>query len=464
MRILLINPNSRRKFGKGERVSSIIHPLGLAYLAGILKKEQFDVKILDAEALNLADEEIIGYIEKYKPNLVGLGAKTPGIYKVFRIAKKIKEKYPKIKIVLGGPHPTALPDESIEKKFVDFVIVGEGEFTMLELVKELNSKKSFEKINGLFFKKRGKIMKNPRREPITNLDLLPFPVYELLPLNKYISGDSRHKKFVSILTSRGCPGKCLYCNKLVFGNHCFMRSAENLIEEIEFLVKKYGFKEFHIVDDLFTNNRQRVIDFCNLLIKKRIKIEWKCGNGVRVGTIDLELLRIMKKAGCYSISYGVESGNQEILNKMRKGQTLKQIENAVKLTKKVGLDCVCFFIFGNIGENKKTMRETIEFAKKLNPDFALFSVMVPYPGTPIRVIIEKEGRLFEKNWENYDHFVGKAVFEHGELKKETMEDMYKKAYKEFYIRPSYIIKKILKLKTFTQFIKNMQGLSALLRI
>lgn len=462
MKILLINPNSRRKFGKGERVSSIIHPLGLAYLAGILKKEQFDVKILDAEALNLADEEIIGYIEKYKPNLVGLGAKTPGIYKVFRIAKKIKKKYPKIKIVLGGPHPTALPEESIEKEVVDFVIVGEGEFTMLELVKELDGKRSFGKIKGLFFKKKGKIIKNPRRGPITNLDLLPFPAYELLPLNKYVSGDSRHKKFVSILTSRGCPGKCLYCNKLVFGSYCSMRSAENLMEEIEFLVKKYGFEEFHIVDDLFTNNRQRVIDFCNLLIKKRIKIEWKCGNGVRVGTIDLELLRIMKKAGCYSISYGVESGNQEILNKMRKGQTLKQIENAVKLTKKAGIDCVCFFIFGNIGENKKTMRETIEFAKKLDPDFALFSVMVPYPGTPIRAIIEKEGRLFETNWENYDHFVGKAVFEHGETKKETMEEMYKKAYREFYIRPEYIIKKILKLKTFTQLIKNLQGLLALL--
>ena len=149
---------------------------------------------------------------------------------------------------------------------------------------------------------------------------------------------------------------------------------------------------------------------------------------------------------------------------MRKGQTLKQVENAVKLTKKVGIDCVCFFIFGNIGENKKTMLESIEFAKKLAPDIAMFSVMVPYPGTPIREIIEKEGEIFEKNWENYDHFVGKAVFEHGETKKETMEKMYKKAYREFYIRPEYMIKKILKLKTFTQFIKNIQGLLALLRM
>ncbi|MEI6058803.1 MAG: radical SAM protein, partial [archaeon] len=438
MRILLINPSSRRKFGGSEKVSSIIHPLGLAYLAAVVRKEGYGVKILDAEALDLTDDEILKAIESYNPSVIGLGVKTPSINMVFGLCSRIKENFPDKIIVLGGPHPTALPNESIENDAVDFVVMGEGEFSFLDLVRELEKKKkNFSKIQSLVFKERRKVIINPRRAPIKDLDSLPYPAYDLLPLDRYKSADSRHEKFVSILTSRGCPGQCLYCNKQVFGSCVVVRSAKSLIEEVEFLIKKYGFKEFHIVDDLFTINKKRVIEFCELLIKKKIKIIWKCGNGVRVGTVDLELLQAMKSAGCYSISYGVESGNQEILNKMKKGQTLEQVEKAVSLTKRVGIECVCFFMFGNIGENEKTMRETIAFAKKLDPDFALFSIMVPYPATEVRRIIEKEGKIFETNWDNYDHVAGKAVFEHGEIKRALVERMYKQAFKEFYFRPKY---------------------------
>ncbi|MFC1685666.1 B12-binding domain-containing radical SAM protein [Nanoarchaeota archaeon] len=465
MKILLISPNCKRKLGKSFRVSPVLYPLGLAYLAAVLRRDKQKVKILDAEALNFKMKQIMDYVESYRPDVVGFSVKTPAVYNVFRMAKKIKEKYPQIKIVVGGPHPSAIPEESAKEEFIDFVVVGEGELTMLELVNELNGKKNFKKINGLVFRnKKNKVIVNKPREQIHDLDALPYPAFDLLPLEKYVSINSKDKKFINILTSRGCPGRCIFCNKRVFGNNCRMRSAKNLIQEIEFLIKTYGYKEFHIVDDLFTNDRQRVIDFCNLVIKKKLRIKWKCGNGVRVGTIDLELLRLMKRSGCYSLSYGIESGNQKILNNLRKGQTLQQCKNAVTLTKKVGIDCIGFFIFGGLGEDKKTMRETLNFAKSLDLDLAQFMIVVPYPGTLIREVIEQEGKLLVDSWEKYDHLEGKAIFEHGKLKAKDMEEMHKKAYKEFYRRPQYLLKKIFKKRTWNEFKGELSGFLALLEM
>jgi len=465
MNILLINPSFKRRIQKTERVSPTLPPIGLTYIAAVLRKNNFEVKILD---LNVTKLNIIEYIEKFNPEVVGIGSVTTTICQAFDIAQEIKKHYPKIHILFGGPHPTIIPEESIKKKYVDFVVVGEGELIILDLVKELNKKgkKNFKKIDGLVFKQGNKIIQNKRRENIDNLDSLPFPAIDLLPLEKYQSKDTKHEKFMTILTSRGCPGRCTFCNKRIFGYHTKKRSAENIIEEMEQLYKKYGYKDFHILDDLFTIDRERTVKFCKLVLEKNLKISWKCCNGIRASTVDLELLKLMKKAGCYMVNYGAESGNQKILNLMRKGQTLEQVENAVKITKKAGINCGCCFMFGSIGENRKTMRQTIEFAKKLNPDIAMFSILIPYPGTPVREIIEKEGTIFENwsDWDKYDNFEGKAIFEHGELKKQDMEEMHKKAYKEFYFRPRYILSQIFKKRNLTEIKGRFNAFLALLEM
>lgn len=462
MKVLLINPNFRRKIGESDRIFTTLPPIGLAYIAAVLKKENIDVKLLDMNALNLNINSVLNYISDYSPNLVGLTATTPTISEVFEISKAIKNKFKDIKIAIGGPHPTSLPEESIKKDFIDFVIVGEGEITVKELViKLLNNKKDFRKIKGLWFKNNGKIVKNKERELMHELDSLPFPAFELLPLGKYKSANSKYNKFITILTSRGCPGQCIYCNKLIFGNSCRMRSAENIIKEIKYLKEVYGYKEFHILDDLFTIKRERIIEFCNLIIQNKIKIKWKCGNGIRVGTVDLELLKLMKKAGCYSLSYGIESGDQKILNNIRKGQTLEQCKNAVKWTKQAGIECVGFFMLGNIGENRETMQKTIDFAKELEVDIAQFSILIPFPGTIVRKIIEKEGKIFENEWKNYDNLAGTAIFEHGELTKKLMEEMYKRAYKEFYFRPRYMIKRLVRWRNINEIKNEVNGFLAL---
>ncbi|MBI2047134.1 cobalamin B12-binding domain-containing protein [Candidatus Pacearchaeota archaeon] len=468
LRVLLINPNFRRMIGKSERISTILPPLGIAYIAAVLKKElkeSADVKILDINALNLSIEQATGHVKDFNPDIVGLTAATPTINKCFGIAEAVKKMLPDAKIVIGGPHPTALPDESIKKDFIDFVALGEGEMTMLELAREIkNRKKDFKKIKGLVFKDKNKIIKNAPRERIKDLDALPFPAFELLPLEKYASASSKYRRFITILTSRGCPGQCNYCNKLIFGNACNMRSAENIFGEIEHLMRKYRYREFHIVDDLFTNDKKRIEEFCNMVIKKRMNIKWKCGNGVRVGTVDFELLKLMKKAGCYSLSYGIESGSQKILNNIRKGQSLQQCINAVKWTKQAGIECVGFFMLGNLGEDEKTMQETIDFAKSLELDIAQFSILIPFPGTPIRQVIENEGKIFENNWDKYDNLEGKAIFEHGMLKREMMERMYKKAYKEFYMRQKYMLKRIFRFRTLNEIKNEINGFLTLIEI
>jgi len=464
MRILLVNPNFKRKLGKSLRASPALPPMGISYLGAVAREAGHEVKLLDMNALNMPSEGILGYLKKYPAEVIGFTVTCPAIYKVFSMIEKIKENYPNIQIVFGGPHPSSLPKESIENKNVDFVVVGEGEITFLELLRELESGKKFEKVKGLVFKKGGKVFYNPEREKITNLDELPFPAFDLLPLERYTSGESKNKKFITILTSRGCPGRCNYCNKQVFGNNCSMRSAENIVREIEFLIKKFGYHEFHIVDDLFTNNRDRIIKFCNLVIQKKLGIKWKCGNGVRVGSVDLELLKLMKKSGCYSLGFGIESGNQTILNNIKKGQTLKQCRDAVRWAKIAGINTVGFFMFGNLGENARTMQETIDFAKSINVDIAQFMILTPYPKTPIREIIEREGKIFENNWENYGQLGGKAIFEHGQLTRELMEKMYKKAYKEFYWRPEYIVKRIFRKRNLNEIKNELNGFLTLLEM
>lgn len=469
LKVLLIHPSFVRKIGKTTRLNPELPPMGLSYLAAVLMRElgqEVDVKILDLNAVLTTREQLLNYVDKYKPDIVGLSAVTVTIDKSFEIAKDIKEFDKNIQIVFGGVHPTSLPEESMKKKFVDFVVIGEGEETFLELVKELmkkKGKKNFKKIKGLVWKQGKKIVKNGVRVNLTKLDDLPFPAIELLPLDKYISHDTKHPKFMTILTSRGCPGMCTFCNKLTFGHTCYMRSAENIIAEIEKLYKQ-GFRDFHILDDLFTNDRQRVVDFCNLILKKKLKIHWKCCNGIRVSTVDLPLLKLMKKTGCYMLNYGVESGNQKILNNIKKGQTLAQVEHAVKLTKKAKINVGCCFMFGNEGENSETMQQTIDFAKKLNPDIAMFSILIPYPGTPVHDYVKKNGTIFAKKWVEYDNFGGKAVFEYKDLKKEVMEDFYKRAYKEYYLRPRYFLSQIFKKRSVVEFKERVNAFFALLEM
>jgi len=463
-KVLLINPNYRTKLGGDDAISSILPPLGISYIASILRDNDFEPIIIDMNAENLTNDQVLKMIKSYDPKLIGITVTTPTIKVVTELISEIKSLGSSIPLIVGGPHPTSLSSDLIDNSGVDFIAIGEGEMTILELCNVLDKGGKICEIDGLIWKNKGKPIFNKPRELLKDIDTLPFPAIDLLPLNKYRSAYSKNEKFANILTSRGCPGMCIYCNKQIFGFNVRMRTAQNIFKEIKMLNTKYGYKEFHIIDDLFTQDRQRVIDVCNMIIDDELDIDWKLGNGVRVGTIDYDLLKIMKKAGLYSISFGIESGNQTILNKMKKGQTLQMCKDAVAAARKLNLFIVGFFMLGSIGENESTMRETIDFAKSLSLDVAQFSILVPFPGTEVKRIIEREGKILESDYSKYDNIDGKMIFEHGELNKELVERMHKQAYKEFYMRPSFMIKRLFRTRSWLELKNQLKGFTAILNL
>src|SRR3989344_2280410 len=418
MKVLLINPNYREVYKYvGREATMISPPMGLAYLASYLRNNKVEVKILDACALDLDSDKILEEIKKFDPDYVGITASTNTINLAYKIANSISNL--KCKVVVGGAHTSILPEKTLEEcENIDIVAIGEGEDSLLEIV----SGKELEKIEGIGFRKNKKIIINPRRKPREDLDSLPFPAYDLLPLNKYWSPGIRRYPFATIVTSRGCPFNCIFCvNHLVSSKKFRARSPENVLKEIDLLVKEYGIKEINVLDDNFTLLLGRAKEICNGLIKRNYDLILKTGNGIRADKIDEELIILMKKAGFYLLAFGIESGNKEILKIINKGETLEQIEEAIRLCKKYKILTEGFFILGNLGETKETMQDTINFAKKLDLDIAQFQVFIPFPGSKFYNEIKKNGEIFSKNWEDYNAF-DRPIFRYKNLTPELMNE------------------------------------------
>jgi len=439
MKILLIQPNYRKiyAYAKNKEITPIFPPFGLAYIAAVLKKNNVPVKILESNVFDLNHEQIKKEIEEYSPDIVGITSTTSMIEEAHEIALLCDKK---IKVIIGGVHASSLPEETLEKfERFDLLVKGEGEFTMLELAK----KKLIEKIKGLSYRKNGKIKHNLPRELNNKLDELPFPARELLPMDRYFSAGAKQTPSDYILSSRGCPYQCIFCaDHLVHGRKFRFRSPENIIKEVEGLYEK-GVRDWDFIDDNFTLINERVEKFCDLMIQKELnkKMSWRCANGIRVDRITPELLKKMKEAGCYMVSLGIESGNEEILKKMKKDIDLDKVRQAVKWCNEVGIETRGLFMFGNLGENEKTMQDTINFAKSLDLDTATFHITIPFPNTDYWNIIKKEGEIYPKNYRDYIAY-GNVIFKHGDLDEKTLLKMQKKAYKEFYFRPKIILKAI----------------------
>ncbi|OGJ16212.1 hypothetical protein A3K74_03230 [Candidatus Pacearchaeota archaeon RBG_13_33_26] len=443
-KVLLIQPNYRRIYAyvKNKDITPIHPPMGLAYIAAVLEKNNIHVRILEANVYNLNHKQIKKAIEDYNPSIVGITSTTPLIEEAHEIAELCNDG---ITVVIGGIHASSMPEETL-KQFsrFDILVRGEGEFSFLEIVQG----KPLSKIKGVYYRKNRKIIINPPRELIENLDSIPFPARHLLPMEKYFSAGAKEKPIDYILSSRGCPYGCLFCaDHLVHGRKFRYRSPENIIAEIEELVKR-GVKDFNFLDDNFTFLPDRAEKVCDLMINGGLnkKIIWRCTNGLRVDKIDLKLLKKMREAGCYLVALGIESGNEEILKKMRKNIDLNKVRIAVELCNRVGIETKGLFMLGNLGEDEKTMQDTINFAKSLNLDTATFNITTPYPNTDYWKIIKQEGEIFPKRFRDYVAY-GKVIFKHERINENLLLKMQKKAYKQFYMRPIMFLKAIRKLKS-----------------
>jgi len=440
--ILLINP-------KFENANSFWIPLGLAYIASYLEKNSFAVKIIDANVLQINNEKVADLI-KGKPDIVGISAMTSVIYSAWEIAKSIKQKFPKTLIVLGGPHPSILPEESLKNEFIDIVVLGEGEEAMKEIaVSFRNGTIKLNEIRGIAYKTNSDEIKRTEPRPlIENLDKLPFPARHLFPsLGKYVPEAYKRMPVATVLTSRGCPYRCTFCYAGIFGKKFRSRSPENIISEIEHLKKDFGIKEFHICDDNFFLDGKRVLRFCELLKEKKINLPWACVGGLRVNLVEKspELLKLMAQTGCYRTALGIESGNQQILDNIQKDITLEQVRKAVKTLNKAGILVGGLFMIGNYGESEKTVDDTIRFAKSLSIDFAEFMTATPYPGTQLYDQVLGKGHLLIKDWGEFNLWTG-AVFEWDNLSKKQIDRLYRKAYVQYYFNPGFFLKSIVNFK------------------
>lgn len=447
-RILLINPYL--SFAKEINEAVTYPPINLTYLAAFLNKNNFECEILDANLLRLENKKIINRIMDSLPDVVGLTINIANVKESIDLAKRVKAEL-KIPVIAGGPFASSAYDYLLKTGVIDVVIRGEGEITFLNLMKCFPD---FSKIQGISFLNHDTLISTQNRPLIKNLDTLPFPAYDLLPNLKFYCGRARRKPMAPILTSRGCPFQCIYCDKGVFGTVFRKRSPQNVIKEIEFLINNYHIKQIDILDDNFTLDIKRAEKILDIIIRKKYDLIFNFPNGLRADALTPQLIKKMANAGVYKVAFGIESGDENILKKIKKSLNLEKVKTAVKLFKKEGISVSGFFMIGLPYETPQTMQKTIDFAKQLDVNFANFALVVPFPGTELYDIIKKEGKLthpFEEGLESGYYTVKEGYFELGNLDKETILKYQKKAYKEFYLRPKKIINFLTNIKSFEEF-------------
>jgi magnesium-protoporphyrin IX monomethyl ester (oxidative) cyclase len=441
---------------------NVLPPLGALYLSSALKKGGFEVKILDWRVEKLGVPEVIDMIKEEKPIMVGVSIMTPHVPLVIEFSEELKKECPDVKICLGGPHINGTREEIFRfSKSIDFLIYGEGEETIVELARSL-PKGDVRRVKGLVYRDGKRIVVNPPKPFIENIDSLAFPDLGDVDLGNYSIFSGSKKRVASIITSRGCPFNCAFCDvHTTMGRRLRLRSVKNVVDEIEGMVERFGVEEIFIKDSTFTIRRAWVHDFCRELKRRGLGIGWICNT--RVDCVDEPLLRAMKKAGCKQIAYGVESGSEEILRNINKGITLDKVKKVFTITKRVGIDIQGFFMIGNPGETPETVRKTIDFAKKLSPDFANFAPTIAYPNTEIyswglRTKTLKDRYWYMKKTSQYIHlFFSEGQLDLPELSPDEQVRWVKKAYMQYYFRPKFIFQTLIRVSSTAELKKVMNA-------
>jgi radical SAM superfamily enzyme YgiQ (UPF0313 family) len=486
MKILLLYPPLSFLHEEG----SFVHtspPLGLAYVGAALENAGYDVKAIDCVIENWGEKvwetdhyhvglpwpELKMRVQREKPDIVGLSCLfSPQFENATKTAALVKQVDPAIKVVAGGAHPSCVPSEAMKDKNFDFIAIGEGENTMLSIVQSLEGGAPLNLIDGLAYRDNGIVKINPKKSFITDLDSLPFPARHLFPMNKYLeltknsTGSelfSKRVPYTEMATSRGCPNKCVFCvMPKLCGGFWRARSPKNVVDEIQHLVEKYKVKEIHFVDENLTFDRRRTEQICDEISRRGIDISWATTNGVHVNTLDEALLRKMKMAGCYSLCFGIESGNPYVLNQLiKKGISLEKVSKIIQCSKKIGMNVTGFFVLGFPGETRTTVEDTIRYAKSLDLDGAYFSIATPYPGSELYDQCISKGYIKKDDSRKLKQAYANITTEM--LPKEVVEKLRRKAYREFRINrmirhPTRVLRrkelirnvKILAKKTSTQ--------------
>ncbi len=450
-----------------KHVLNKIPSLGLGYLAAVAQERGNVVKIIDCSIVLRSPEEIADTVREFNPEIIGITATTPTFSNAVYIASVLREALPKAVFICGGPHATASPEDSIKTGVFDFLVLGEGEETFLELICRIGAKQGYaaSDISGIVFRDNGKIVFGPRRLRIANLDSLPFPARHLFPPPRFYSptpASYRRLPLAVLMTSRGCPSNCTFCDRAVFGEQFRQRSVTNIMAEVEEVISRYGAKEIRFFDDTFTANAEFVKDICAGIKRLKPRIPWTCLT--KVNAVNFEMLAMMRDAGCWQVLFGLESGDDQVLRHLGKNNTVIQNKEAVLLAKKAGLSVRADFLVGSPWETRETFRKTIEFAKSLPLDFAHFNKFVPYPGTKIHNDLVANGRHFDFDKGSYINNHSDFVYFPEKINKQEYAEFLNSAYKEFYLRPGYILRKTFSLRTASELMGQIKGLLSILSL
>jgi len=418
---------------------------GLAYLAAVALKEGCGVRLIDAMASNETVEDLVKIIGGFAPELIIIHTTTPTFQNDACVLAHLKKAHPAV-YAFVGTHVSALPEESLRRSDADFVFINEAEATLREVILKWDVGQVG--IAGLAIRRDGEILAASECPYISDLDSLPFPARHLLPNEKYHMPFFEGEPFATIIPTRGCPWKCTFCRAgKVWGGRIRARSSENVIAEIVEMKRTLGIRNVVFMTDSLTLDKRWVNRFLDGVLEEGLQFRWICNS--RVDAVDLEMLKKMKRAGCLLVSYGLESGNQAILDAAKKRIKLEDSRNAIRLTRKAGLLSMAYFIIGLPGETAETIEESIRFARELEPDYVNFHVATPFPGTELYDIAHKNGWLATDDWNQYEE-EGSAVLRTEALTAQDLVSAQRRAMRKFYLRPSRILKELARLRNWGQ--------------
>lgn len=430
-------------------------PLGILTMASIMENEGWEIRFFDERI----DSDVISAITDFKPNILGISAVTASVLRGHQLMTDIKNFLPDVITVFGGPHPTVMPEEVLGWNSVDFVVVGEGEHAIRGLGQWFIAGRNpleLANIPNLCYKTGNGIIKNPMRALLEpgEIDKLPRPAFHLLNLEQ-IFKKNRHglfqkgKRVLPIMGSRGCPNRCTFCCRMM-GFKIRYRDAKLLIDEIESMVSDYILDEIYFEDDNFTVNHSRAIEFLDLFIERNLGIYIKFANGIRADAVDAEILEKMKKAGCYSISFGIESGSPRVIEMMRKNLSLEKAKENVRLAKSMGFLVGSNCIIGYPEETITDIEESLDYFMGLNLDSMAVVNLIPFPGTEVRKLCEEKGYLTQEadDWNNYTFDVKnpRILIETEMLDRTTLLNAINRTYRKMYMDPKRVLKLLVHMK------------------
>ena len=458
MKVVLINPPEMiageeggagfgaRSFVKQLRV---LPPLGLAYLAATLERAGHDVELIDANALRVDPDETVRLTVASSPGAIGITLVTPLFPVVAYISRSLKQALPDVPIIVGGPQVTIMPEVTMENPAFDYGVEGEAEIAMPQILEAISGRVPPVDVVGVLYRRDGQVVLGGPAE-IMPIDEIPLPARDRLPNDRYFDMTTESRRVSSIMTARGCPYKCAFCERYIRGGHYRMRSAESVVDEFELLITKYGCTEVVIYDDTFTANKKRAAEICESILERGLKFKWDCRT--RVDCVSPDLLRLMARAGCSRISFGVESASEDVRETFNKGITIDQVSETFEWTRAAGIRILAYFMLGAPKETRESIGETLALSLKLNPDFAYYSIVVPYPGTDLYDNALKEGLIGFDYWKEYVRTEGTLaepvpMFEHGDVTRKRLLKTLKRAYLRFYLRPGYIARRLGSIKS-----------------